>query len=192
MRGWLLLLATAALAAQDYRALPTGAPPAQLAAEMREALQSRGVKIVDPNRFTFCEVWLREAPVSEGTSAEEALKAGGFPEGALAGAIRFASPGADRYGRGFGPGLYTLRALPGDSLLMIKAEDDQRLSPPETERLEALSRKVSRTDAPALLRLVSGAAGPSPRLRMSRDGEWTLHLTLGQTPVALLVVGVAR
>jgi len=178
--------------AQDYKATRGGAPPAQLGAEARQVLQSRGTRVVDPNGFLFCEVWLRAEPVSEGVSLAEAVASSSVPPGTLVGAVRFLAPGADRSGRGFGPGLYTLRQAEGDGVLMIRAEDDPGPEPAPMEQLRAASRKVTRGEAPALLRLNRGAPGASPRLRITREGEWILEVTAGEAPLALLIVGVAK
>jgi hypothetical protein len=186
---WLL---GAAAFAQAYRTASTGAPPSQLAPGIREAFESPGVKVVDSNGFVFCEVWLRSAPVADSTSLEDAIREGAVPQGALVGVVRFASPGADRQGQGFGPGLYTLRQWQDASVLMVRAADDQELSPPDFDQLAALSRKVSRTATPAALRLSKGGAGRLPRFEMTRGGEWIVHSKLGETPVALLVVGVGK
>lgn len=187
-----LVLVTAAALAQPYRAASTGAPPGQLAPGIREALESAGVKVVDSNGFVYCEVWLRSAPLNDSTSLEDAVRDGAIPQGALVGVIRFASPGADRQGQGFGPGLYTLRSWQDSSVLMVRAADDQELSPPDLDQLAALSRKVSKTGTPAALRLSKGTAGRLPRFEMTRGGEWIVHTRVGETPVALLVVGVGK
>jgi hypothetical protein len=147
---------------------------------------------MDPNGFLFCEVWLRSAPVAEDTPLPAALQAGSIPAGALVGAARYASPGADRHGRGFGPGIYTLRHTGGDTVMMIKAEDDPGPEPAPVDSLEESSRKVTRTDSPAVQRLAHGAVGSSPRLRITRDGEWILQVAVGGASVSLLVVGVAK
>jgi len=181
-----------AIWAQDYKAAPGGAPPAQLTAGTRQLLQSRGARVVDPNGFLFCEVWLRAGPLSEGVSLPEAVERGSVPSGALVGAIRFLSPGADRSGRGFGPGVYTLRQAEGDGVLMIKADDDPGPEPAALEELEPSSRKVTRGAAPALLRMSRGAPGASPRLRITREGEWILQVAVGEASLALLIVGVAK
>lgn len=190
--GILFCLTAVSVLAQDYKAAAAGGPPDQLAPGIREALQSRGVKIVDPDGFLFCELWLRSVPLSDSLSMEDAIQNGAVPQGALAGVIRFASPGADRRGQGFGPGLYTLRHSQGDSVLMIKATEDGDLSPPDFDQLLASSRNVSRTATPAALRFSKGSSDRSPRLEMTRDGEWIVHTRLGDTPVALLIVGVAK
>ena len=192
MRILALLSLTPWLWAQDYKAVSGGAPPAQLSAEVRQVLQSRGVRVMDPNGFLFCEVWLRSAPVAEEASLPAALQAGSIPAGALVGAVRYASPGADRNGRGFGPGIYTLRHTGGDAVVMVKAEDDPGPDPAPVESLEEFGRKVSRTDSPAVQRLTYGGSGSSPRLRITREGEWILQVAVGGTAVSLLVVGVAR
>lgn len=187
-----VLAAALPLVAQDYKAAPTGGPPAEIAQEVRRVLEGRGTRITGPYRLVFCEVWLRTGPVAEGVSVGEAIRSGSAPKGALMGVIRYASPGADREGRGFGPGLYTLRHAGGDGVVMARVEDDRGLEPPEFEELEALSRKVTRTEATASLRLRTAAPGASPRLRIMGDGEWILHLAVDQEPVALLIVGVAK
>ncbi len=109
MRAFVLWAVAVPLVAQDYRATAGGAPPEQVPPEVRQALQERSARVVDPRAFLFCEVWLRSAPVAEGTTLPEALQAGSVPQGTLVGGIRYAWPAADRQGRGFGPGLYTLR-----------------------------------------------------------------------------------
>ena len=181
------LLGTAAFA-QAYRTASTGAPPSQLAPGIQEAFEGPGVKVVDSRGFVFCEVWLRSAPLADSASMEDAIRDGTIPQGALVGVVRFASPGADRQGQGFGPGLYTLRQWQDASVLMVRAADDQELSPPDFDQLAALSRKVSKTATPAALRLSKGGAGRLPRFEMTRRGEWIMHTKLGETPVALLVV----
>ena len=190
--GILFCLTAVSVFTQDYKTAATSGPPGQLAPGIREALQSRGVKIVDPNGFLFCELWLRSAPLSDSLSMEDAIQNAAIPQGALVGVVRFASPGADRRGQGFGPGHYTLRHSQGDSVLMIKAAQDQDPGPRDFEQLLASSRNVSRTETPAALRLAKGTSGRSPRLEMTRDGEWIVHTRLGDTPVALLIVGVAK
>jgi len=187
-----LFALAASLWAQDYKAARAGAPPQQLAPEARRLLQSPGAKVTGPSGFLFCEVWLRTGPVAEGRSLPEAVQAGSVPAGELVGAIRYASPGADRNGLGFGPGLYTLRHAQGDAVLMIQADDDPGPGPAPVEQLEESSGKVTRGRGPALLRLTQGSPGSSPRLRMTRDGEWILHVAVGEAPLSLLIVGVAK
>jgi hypothetical protein len=85
-----------------------------------------------------------------------------------------------------------LRQWQDASVLMVRAADDQELSPPDFDQLAALSRKVSKTGTPAALRLSKGGAGRLPRFEMTRGGEWIVHSKVGETPVALLVVGVGK
>jgi hypothetical protein len=75
---------------------------------------------------------------------------------------------------------------------MVKAEDDPGPDPAPVESLEEFSRKVTRTDSPAVQRLTYGGSGSSPRLRITREGEWILQVAVGGTAVSLLVVGVAK
>jgi len=179
-------LIAAALAAvwpafgQAYRAQAGGPPPAELAESLRRALLPEGVQVVESRGFRFCELWLRNAPLESGPF-EEALRQDALPEGTLLGVIEFFAPSADRAGRGFPRGLYTLRFAGGDSLALIPAAADQQLAPPEDP---AGLRK-------GLLRFARGSQGPAPRFQMSARGEWFLHARLGDTPIALLVAGVA-
>lgn len=173
------LLAAGLAWGQAYRTQPGGAPPPELAEPVREALVGEGVRVVESRGFRFCELWLRAAPL-ESQSLEEALAEGEIPEGTLLGVVEFYSPSADRTGRGFPRGLYTLRFVGGDSAALILAAADRTLEPPED--LGKLRK--------GLLRYGKGPGGATPRFEMTARGEWILHARLGETPVALLVAGV--
>jgi len=173
-------LALAAAAPAPYRAERGSPPPDELAPAIREALAERGARVVDSRGFRFCELWLREAPLEE-TSMEDALRQWAIPEGALLGVIEYQAPSADRSGRGFPRGLYTLRYAGGDSVVLIPASADQALEPPEEFA----------TRSKGVLRWMRGTPGVTPRFEMNRRGEWILHAGVGEVVVALLVTGVA-
>ena len=175
-----LVVAFATAAPAPYRAERGGPPPAELAPAIREVVAQQGARVVDSRGFEFCELWLREAPLGE-MSLEEAIRQEAIPEGALLGVIEFQAPSADRNGRGFPRGLYTLRYAGGDSVVLIPASADQALDPPE----DFTGR------GKAVLRWSRGTPGVTPRFEMNRRGEWILHACAGDTPVALLVAGVA-
>ena len=182
-RNLLMMLAPLVLAGAapaPYRAERGGPPPDELAAVIREALGERGARVVDSRGFRFCELWLREAPLEE-TSMEDAFRQWAIPEGALLGVIEFQAPSADRSGRGFPRGLYTLRYAGGDSVVLIPASADQALEP--SEDFTSRSKGV--------LRWTRGTPGVTPRFEMNRRGEWILHASAGEVPVAVLVTGVA-
>ncbi len=174
------LLATALAWGQGYRVQTGGPPPSELSEPVREVLQGQGVRVVDARGYRFCEVWLRAAPLESG-SLGELLEQGAIPQGALVGVVEFASPSADRYGRGFPRGVYALRFLGEDSVALVPAAADRELEPPG--ELAALRKGV--------LSLAKGPGGAAPRFEMTRRGEWILHLRAGETPAALLVAGVA-
>ncbi len=165
---------------QAYRAQAGGPPPAELAEALRRALVPEGVRVVESRGFPFCELWLRNAPLESGP-VEDALRRDALPEGTLLGVIQYYAPSADRAGRGFPRGLYTLRSAGGDSLALIPSAADQDLAPPEDA---ARLRK-------GLLRFGMASEGPAPRFQMSARGEWFLHARLGDVLIALLVAGVA-
>jgi len=168
--------------AERYAARPGGAAPGELAGPVRDLLQGQGVRVVDDNNLTFCEVWFRGAPI-DSTSMEEALNQGTIPRGAVVGAVRFAAPSADRNGRGFRAGVYTLRYREGDSVALIPAGGDQNPDPAAFDEVAGQSRGT--------LRFGKGPEGQTPRFEMTRRGEWVVHSRIGDTPVALLVTGVA-
>lgn len=169
------------VAAQGYRTQPGGTPPGALADSVREAVWEQGVRVVDSRGYRFCEVWLRRAPLESG-AFEEAFQRGDVPDGTLVGVIEYFAPSADRTGRGFARGLYTLRISGEDSVALIPASADRDIEAPEG--ISGLRKGV--------LWLARGPAGAAPRFEMSPRGEWILHLRVGETPVSLLVTGVAR
>ncbi|MGC8794391.1 MAG: hypothetical protein ACP5U2_13475 [Bryobacteraceae bacterium] len=173
-------IALALAAPAPYRAEPGGPPPEELAPPIREAVAQQGVRVVDSRGFRFCELWIREAPLGD-ASFEEAVRQQSVPEGTLLGAIEFRAPSADRRGRGFPPGLYVLRHAGGDSAALLPAAGERSIEPDP----DFASRSRS------ILRWWLGPAGPTPRLELNQRGEWILHVRVGDTPVTLLVTGVA-
>ncbi len=175
------VLLTAVLSwGQAYRAQPGGPLPSELSETVREALEVQGVRVVDARGYRFCEVWLRAEPMEAG-SLGELLERDAIPQGVLVGVVVFHSPSADRYGRGLPRGVYTLRFVGEDSVALLPAAADRELEPPGDW---AALRK-------GLLSFTKAPGGATPRFEMNRRGEWILHLRAGETPIALLVAGVA-
>ncbi len=175
----ILILAAAALA-QEYKAQAGGGPPGELAGPVRNALEGQGIKVTDDRGFTFCEVWFRNAPIGD-TSIGEAVSKGSMPSGTLIGAVRFHAPSAGRDGRGFPPGVYTLRFTGGDSVALLPAPSDQDLEPPSD--VSGASKATLR---------FTRSSGQTPRVEMTSSGEWIVHGSVGGTQVALLVTGVTK
>ncbi len=202
--GWLVPLFVFTLQALgQYKAEPAGAPPAELAPAIAQALQKDGVKITN-NGAAYCEVWFRTDKPSGPKTTEENVTLPLIPQGALLGVIRFDGKGADRRGQTIKAGVYTLRygimpvngdhqgaAPQRDFLLMTPASDDKDLSAtPAFDALVAMSRKASGTPHPAVLsfwKADTDAAG----LTKQGDSDWVLQTKLGDTPIAVILVGLA-
>jgi hypothetical protein len=197
----LLLAATAALA--QYKSEPAGAPPAELAPAISQALQQQGTKVLGGDGSVYCEVWFRTSLPSGPKATEEGITLPTIPHGALLGAIRFPGQGADRRGQAIKPGVYTLRyslqpvngdhlgvSPQRDFLVMVPAADDKDLNAtPNFDALMGMSRKASGTPHPAVLSM--WAAGASDPAGFAKQGEndWVLTFKMGSTPVSVILVG---
>jgi hypothetical protein len=118
--------------------------------------------------------------------------------------IRFNAAGSDRRGQRIQPGVYTLRygimpmngahqgaAPQRDFLLLTPAAEDGNLnSTPNFDTLVAMSRKASHTAHPAVLSFWK-ADTDSPGFSQQGDSDWVLQSNVGDTPVAIIVVGTA-
>lgn len=198
-----LLLTASALVAQ-YKSLPAGAPPAELAPAIGQALQQQGTKIVAGDGGVFCEVWFRTTLPAGPKSTEEGVTLPAISHGALLGAIRFPGPGADRRGQPIKPGVYTLRyslqpvngdhlgvSPQRDFLVMVPAADDKDLdATPNFDALMVMSRKASGTPHPAVLSIwAAGASDPVPNFAKQGENDWVLNVKIGATPVSVILVG---
>jgi len=197
-----LLLTCCALFGQ-YKAEPAGGPPSELASGIAQALQTSGTKITS-NGAAYCEIWLRTTAPAGAKSTEESVTLPMIPQGALLGAIRFDGNGADRRGQTIKPGVYTLRygimpingdhqgaAPQRDFLLMTPAADDKDLNAtPSFDALVAMSAKASGTPHPAVLSVWKADSG-TVSLTKQGDSDWVLQSKIGDTPIAIIVVGVA-
>ena len=172
---FLLTVLAASTVFAQYKSEPAGAPPAELAPAIGQALEQHGTKIVGSSGV-FCEVWFRASLPAGPKSAEESVTLPTIPLGALVGAIRFPAQGADRRGQPIKPGVYTLRyglqPLNGDHLgvspqrdflVLVPAGDDKDLNAaPNFDALMAMSRKASGTPHPAVLSMWgTGASDPA-------------------------------
>src|SRR6266404_5424159 len=103
----LTVLASSTVFAQ-YKSEPAGAPPAELAPAISQALEQQGTRITGSSGV-FCEVWFSTSLPAGPKSSEESVTLPTIPHGTLLGAIRFPAQGADRRGQTIKPGVYTLR-----------------------------------------------------------------------------------
>ena len=187
----------------QYKAEPAGAPPAGIAPTIAQALQKTGIKIIN-NGAAFCEIWLRADRPSGAKTAEDNVTMPTLPQGALVAVIRFDAAGADRRGQPIKPGLYTMRysiipangdhqgaAPQRDFLLLVPAADDKDLSAaPNFDTLVGMSRKASGTPHPAVFSCWK-ADSDTPALSKQGESDWVLQAKLGDTPIAIILVGTA-
>jgi hypothetical protein len=198
------LLSTLGFAADGpYQSAPAGGPPAEVAPAIGQALQKDGVKISN-NGAAYCEIWFRTEKPSGAKTTEENVTLPFLPAGALVGVIRFDGKGADRRGQTIKAGVYTLRygimpingdhqgaAPQRDFLLLTPASEDRDLnSTPGFEALVAMSRKASGTPHPAVLSFWKSDTD-TPRFEKQGDTDWVLQAKIGDTPIAVILVGLA-
>jgi len=204
MRKSLLTLPLLSLFAwAQYKYEAAGAPPEELAPAIREALQKTGHRIIAPNGSVFAELWFRAQAPSGPATTEEGVSLTTIPHGSLVGVIRFPGRGADRRGQTIKAGVYTLRlayypvdgahqgiAPQRDFLKIIPAAEDKDLNAtPSYDELVAMSTKASGTSHPAILG-VWKLDKPEPAGLRQHEGDWILHATIGDIPIAVIVVGV--
>jgi hypothetical protein len=187
----------------QYKMEPIEAPPAEAPAEYAGLVQKTGYRVSGP-AGPSCEVWFRTSLPAGPKTTEEAVVYPTIPQGAFLGLIRFPAKGADRRGQSLKPGLYTMRyaiyPINGDhqgiapqrdfAVLSPIAEDKDPNSLPAFDPLIALSRKASGTPHPAVLSLELPPSGAkAPGLVQEGEKDWSLTVTVGGTPVAIIVVG---
>jgi len=194
----LCLVAVTAFA--QYRMEPAGAPPSEVGPAIREALQKEGARIAGP-QGVVCEVWFRTG-APKAPNSEQNVSFTDIPHGTLLGVIRFPVQGADRRGQPLRPGVYTMRlsfypvdgahqgiAPTRDFLLLAPAAGDTDLNAtPNFQQLVDMSRKASGTQHPAALNIWRpDETGPAA---LKQEGEdWVFYSTIGDRPIALIVVG---
>lgn len=184
-----------------------GAPPSDLPPAFASTLSQQGYKVLAPGGAVYCEIWFRSALPQGGKSTEQSVSFPTVPHGALMGVIRFPAPAADRRGQALKAGTYTLRysmypvngdhlgvAPQRDFLVLVPVADDKDPSAtPAFDDLMAMSKKASGTPHPAVLSLETPASGSSvPSLTKEGEHDWSLAVKVGETPLALIVVGKAE
>ncbi|MGA2434528.1 MAG: hypothetical protein ABSG25_04510 [Bryobacteraceae bacterium] len=195
-----LAIATVSALAQ-YHMQPAGAPPRQLAPEIRDALAKDGAGIAGP-KSAICDIWLRKKAPLDGDNHERDASFRNIQQGALLGAIRFQTSATDRRGQTLDAGVYTMRlsffpvnenhreiSPTRDFILLVPAADDRDLdAAPDFERLVKMSAKASGTAHPAVLNVWKpDSAGPA--LLKHEGDDWVLYASMGDVPIAILVIG---
>jgi hypothetical protein len=198
------LLVAATVWGQQYKADKAGPLPLEVPSGIARVLEKNGFQITNDGA-KYCELWFRtELPGAGAPSKEPNVTLPNIPVGALLGVIRFDAQGADRRGQVIQPGVYMLRygilptnethqgaAQHRDFLLLTPAgEDKDPNSTPNFDALVALSRKASRTQHPAVLSFWKGDTDATAFWEQG-DSDWVLQTKIGDTPIAVIVAGVA-
>ena len=193
----------ASAAFSQYKVEPAGPPPPDVPGPISATLQKDGFKVAGGSGPAVCEIWFRSKAPSGPKTTEEAVSLPTIPQGALLGVLRFPGRGSDRRGQTIKPGVYTLRyslqpvngdhqgvAPQRDFLVMIPAADDTNTEAiPNIDDLMKMSRKASGTPHPAILSMSSSSNSTFPELKKEGESDWVLHAKIGDTPVAVIVVG---
>ncbi len=199
----LLLWAGALAAFGQYKSEPAGAPPADVAPAIRDALQKDGARITGP-AGPLCEIWFRSTAPSAPPSSEPDVTLPTIPPSALIGVIRYDAKGQDRRGQAIKPGVYTLRyniyPVNGDhqgvapqrdfAVLSPAATDTDLNSTPKFDQLMVMSRKVSGTQHPAVLSMWKADMDFKPGFDKQGDTDWVLQTKMGDLPIAIILIGV--
>ncbi len=199
----LLCAGSFAAAWGQYKADSAGAPPPELTPAIAQLLDKSGF-LISNNGAKYCELWFRTTLPKGTPSNQPNVTLPNVPVGALLGVIRFDAQGSDRRAQSIQPGVYLLRygILPNngnhqgaapqrDFLLLTPAAEDQGTnSTPDFDALVALSRKASRTPHPAVLSFWK-ADTDAPGFSQQGDVDWVLQAKIGDTPIAVVVVGAA-
>ncbi|MCA2966651.1 MAG: hypothetical protein ACK58M_20080 [Acidobacteriota bacterium] len=205
MRPFITLLFTAAaLLAEDYKAAPGGAPPAELAASVSALLHKEGTRVMKDGQL-LAEVWYRSEVPAGPASTEANLTMPNVPHGSLLAVIQFAQKHEDRRGQTVQPGIYTMRysyfpengthqgaAPQRDFLLLVQAAGDtEGASTPAFDALLALSRKASGTPHPAVFSIWKEDPKYFKEGQMEKQGEhdWVLMRKMGVVPVSMILAG---
>ena len=171
----LTALSPAAVAvADDFKIEPSKeAPPAALAAPVRESLVAEGFRVLDGSGKVYAEIWLRKGvPAAEKPAGPKGPVLYPFlAEGELLGAVRYPGQGSDNRDQVIPKGVYTLRyglqPLNGDHLgvsvfrdyaLLLPAVKDTSTAKLAKKSQEERSSESAGTSHPAILMLVAPAA----------------------------------
>jgi len=197
-------LGFALTAVGQYTMAPAGPPPADVPAPFRSLLQQDGAKISGPSG-ALCEVWLRATTPTGPPNNETDVTLTNLPHGALLGVIKYETQAQDRRGQPIKPGLYTLRfsyyPVNGAHQGVAPQRDFALLSPiaadadpnalPNFDQLVAMSTKASGTAHPAVLSIWK--ADTDFKAGFDKEGDdWVLQAKMGDTPLAIILIGVAQ
>lgn len=189
---------------QQYKSADAGAPPSDLAPAIAGALDPKGTKITKADGSPVMEIWLRKTAPTGPKSSGEAIALPNIPVGAFLGVIKLEAKGEDRRGQSVAAGVYTIRyvLMPqnGDHLgaapqrdfaaIIPAADDKDPNATPDLDTTVKMSTKASGTAHPAVLSMNTGSG--TAGFTKEGDHDWTLNTKLGDTPVAIILLGRAE
>ncbi|RUL89257.1 hypothetical protein [Tautonia sociabilis] len=174
------------------------APPEELAGEIRETLQERGVRVRNADGEPVFDIWLCASVPAQ---AEIGGPSGSvlYPfltAGQLVGAVRLSEEAYDYKDQSILPGVYTMRyglqPVDGnhlgvskyrDYLLLSLADEDIEAGPISQDDLQALSTGPSGTNHPAIFLLLPAPEGGEVPAIVPDEAEERTGLVL-ELPVA--------
>ncbi|HVH71633.1 MAG TPA: hypothetical protein VNB49_11035 [Candidatus Dormibacteraeota bacterium] len=208
----LFLLVARNASPQGYKAESLNeAAPSELAAPVRNALSSTGIRVTGPSGV-LCDIWLGKAvPGKAGARQSLGVVYPQLAQATLVGAIRFPNPVKDYRKQPIKAGVYTLRyaLLPDngnhlgvapqrDFVLASPAAADQDAATLSIDQTMALSRKTTGSNHPSVWSLGPAEDHPKslPSVFHLDDGdlwlvEFQLPLAGSSMTVALVVAGSA-
>lgn len=200
------LFLIAACAFGQYKTAPAGAPPSDLSPAIVSALQKDGVRILNGDK-PVVEVWFRASLPAGAKTSEDNVTLSNVPHGALLGAIRVVGAYSDRRGNTVKPGVYTLRlsyfppngdhqgvAPQRDFALISRAADDKDPNAtPDFKTLVDMSEKALGRPHPGVFSIHKVDTGDfKPGFAQAGETDWVLQQKVGDTPVAIILVGKAE
>ena len=195
----LILFVTAAFG--QYTLEPAATVPSDVPAPFAQLLSKSGEKIMSGGSV-YCEIWLVSTKPNGPKSTEPSLTLPTIPHGSLLGVIHFPAQALDRRGQTIKPGYYTLRysyypqngnhqgvALQRDFMVLSRlADDTDAAAKPTFDALMQMSHKASGTPHPLILSCWAADSGFKPGF-VQQGEDWVLETKLGDTPIAITLVG---
>lgn len=205
MRLLMTLALFVAVAFGQYKLDTAATVPSDIPGPFTQLLAKNGTKITSGGNV-YCELWLDSTMPSGPASSESGLTLPTIPHGALLGIVRFPAQAQDRRGQAIKPGIYTLRysyypangnhqgvAPQRDFLVLSRiADDTDPNAKPDFDTLMNMSRKASGTPHPLVISFWKVDSGFAPGFNKQGDNDWVLQTKLGDTPIAIILVGQAE
>ncbi len=191
------------------RVEPVGAAPDSVPAPLRQALETKGYRVLQADGSPLAQVWLRSDVPSSGKKEVEGANYPMLAPSTFVGVIDFPAPDKDFRGQPIKPGAYVLRyeLMPADGnhmgvapdrdfLLLVRAGDDPGpAAMPSSAELVKLSARAAGTNHPLVLSMVAAPGGALPEATTDPNGYLIFSANLqtsgGALPMAVILKGVS-